>query len=154
MSKRSFKKFQKLLLPKMTWGQIIIGFCLELITIALVGLLYRINSDGRLALVSSLTVLLISEDVFEYFGNDLAKPTISKDHRRIVRILWLNTVLSIEIVQTLWDVKSSTNLFVNLLETLSVAAKVMVTVFVVMLVELIIVRGMPIVKKFFQNSED
>lgn len=56
MSKRSFKKFQKLLLPKMTWGQIIIGFCLELITIALVGLLYRINSDGRLALVSSLTV--------------------------------------------------------------------------------------------------
>ncbi|WP_223804812.1 hypothetical protein, partial [Lacticaseibacillus rhamnosus] len=77
-----------------------------------------------------------------------------KDHRRIVRILWLNTVLSIEIVQTLWDVTSSTNLFVNLLETLSVAAKVMVTVFVVMLVELIIVRGMPIVKKFFQNSED
>uniref|UniRef100_UPI000519B756 hypothetical protein n=1 Tax=Lacticaseibacillus rhamnosus TaxID=47715 RepID=UPI000519B756 len=79
---------------------------------------------------------------------------LSKDHRRIVRILWLNTVLSIEIVQTLWDVTSSTNLFVNLLETLSVAAKVMVTVFVVMLVELIIVRGMPIVKKFFQNSED
>ena len=46
MSKRSFKKFQKLLLPKMTWGQIIIGFCLELITIALVGLFQ--TADWRL----------------------------------------------------------------------------------------------------------
>ncbi|MCF4740588.1 hypothetical protein L1X25_19690, partial [Acinetobacter baumannii] len=93
----------------------------------------------RLALIIRLTIgKAYYENTFRVFHHSL-----SKDHRRIVRILWLNTVLSIEIVQTLWDVTSSTNLFVNLLETLSVAAKVMVTVFVVMLVELIIVRGMP-----------
>ena len=154
MSKSSFKKFLKLLIPKMTRRQLLIVACLEVIVIVLVGLLYLINSDGRLALLSSLLVLLISEDVFEYFGSNITKPVINKNQRRIIRILWLNTVVSVEMTHEFWNKISSTDLMHNFWLIIPIFGLVAIFWGIVTLGELIIVRGVPAFKKLFQNSEE